>query len=1208
MHDDSHGYTDKKNSARYFTTHRSITWVLAALVCLWGAYAYWKMPKRKDPDIPVRAAAVVASWPGASTEKVEALLARPIENKLAENAHVDRIESTVRTGTAIVVVTLDQKVVDTAKAFDDMWLKLDTLKSLPEGSRLDFIKDFGDTVTLMLTVASPSLGDVDRQLRAEGLRRSLATARAGAPGPRAALLASFPASLRMNELRKVLPLLQVALAARGASDFRAVEAPGMLGLDFRTTLTDAELKAFAADFGRDRLHRGERHPDARGPILVRDPAGIEAALAAIGGDKYSLRELDQMTEEIQRRLRRVSSVSKVDRSGVVPERVWLTYSQEKLASYGVAPAALAQALKSHNITTPGGAFDLDDKTVRVDASGEFASEAEIGDVPVPTGNGASLHIRDLVEVNRDYERPARYANMLTHRQADGSWHTARAITLGVSMRAGGQIGQFAREVDAALAEVKTRLPEDLVVARTSDQPRQVDENVDLFMSSLYEAIAIVVLVAFVGFWEWRSAVLLSVSIPLTLLMTFGIIHVLGIDIQQISIASLIIALGLLVDDPVVAGDAIKVELTNGQPRQTAAWLGPTKLAKAIMFATLTNMVAYLPFLSLPEDAGRFIYSLPIVMTAALVASRIVSMWFIPMFGYYLLRAPSRPRPAGIPTRGVLALYARAASWAIDHRWKVLGAALVLLVAGGLGVRSLKQSFFPKDLQYLFYVDVWLPEDAPISATGAAADQAAQIIRETSGAWAKQHPPEAHGKRDAAGHAPGQPEAIESVTAFIGGGGPRFWFSVAPEQRQTNYAQLVVQMKDKHQTSQFVVPLQRALSARVPGARIDVRLLEAGPPVGVPISIRLAGEDIGVLRAQAEKVTRLLTGIPVIERVRDNWGAEMLSLRLEVDGDRAARAGLTNHDVASSSSAALNGAMVGQLRDGDDTIPIVARLVGTERQSVTDLQNLYVHSNAGRRAPLRQLSTLSYGSASERVVRRNHLRTITVSGFPVAGVLPSEVLEKAMPGIEAVQKQLPPGYTLEIGGEREEQVKGFRNLAVVLLISVVAIFVALVFQFKSAIKPVIVFAAIPFGVMGALVSLRVMGTPFGFMAFLGVISLIGVIVSHVIVLFDFIEEKHEEGEPLRQALVEAGIARLRPVAITVAATVLGLIPLALHGGPLWEPLCYAQIGGLTIATCVTLLLVPVLYAVFVLDLKWVKWTTKAQVPAGAPSGEARALAA
>jgi multidrug efflux pump subunit AcrB len=407
--------------------------------------------------------------------------------------------------------------------------------------------------------------------------------------------------------------------------------------------------------------------------------------------------------------------------------------------------------------------------------------------------------------------------------------------------------------------------------------------------------------------------------------------------------------------------------------------------------------------------------------------------------------------------------------------------------------------------------------------------------------------------------------------------------------QLNYAQIIIQVKDKHDTHALVPPLQQALSGAIPGARLDVKQLETGTPIKFPVAIRISGEDSRTLQVLAAEVKAIFRTIPQVDRIRDNWGVESLMVRLRIDPDRANLAGVSNLEVAASSAAGMNGYQVGALREGDKLIPVKARLRLEERSRLSDLQNLYVYSTQGeQRVPLGLISQIDYQLLTEKICRRQHFRTIEVACFPVAGVLPSEVLSQVLPALKRFQHHLPPGYKMEIGGEQEEQEKGFGDLTIVMVISVTLIYLALVFQFKDAIKPLIVFATIPYGMVGALLGLLVMGQPFGFMAFLGIVSLVGVIVSHEIVLFDFIEEKHAEGEPLFDALLDSGILRLRPVAITVGATVIALVPLALHGGPLWQPLCYAQIGGLLVATVISLVLVKVFYAICVIDLKIIKW--------------------
>ena len=1184
----AHGHTDDEtiarthNTARFFTESRHIAWVLLLATMVWGVYGYWRMPQRKDPDIPIRMALVLVPWPGIEAEKIEQLVTRRIEEKIGENARVEKIESNTRTGLTAVYITLLDGEKNVGKELDDIKLKLDGIHDLPDGAGpIIFQKDFGDTAALMLTVASPRITQTEVALRARSLEQAIVQARAGRPGgTRVTLAHGLPSSINPHVGREAVDLfIRFATADGLIADAQMLEGPGFIGVDAATSQDDGTIQRYVQTFLQQRLHASEMHPDAWPPILVRDPKETAAKLAVVAGDKYSYRELDDFTDLITRSLKGLPVVSKVTRSGLLDERIFLEYSQERIASYGVSPSALRNALSARNITSAGGVLEVGTKNFTIAPSGEFQSEKELEQVLVTANNGRRIYLRDVADVSRAYVSPPTFLNFYTARTDDGHWRRSRGITLAVQMRSGQQIGDFGRAVDARLEDLRQQLPNDLIMARTSDQPRQVEEHVHLFMNSLYEAIVLVVLVSLIGFWEWRSALLMALSIPITLAMTFGMLSMLGVDLQQVSIASLIIALGLLVDDPVVAGDAIKRDLAKGHSPLIAAWLGPTKLANAILFATITNIVAYLPFLLLPGDTGRFLVTLPVVITASLVASRIVSMTFIPLLGYYLLKPKAEPSIEERRKSGFASMYYRFGRLAIQHRWAFLAASLTLLAGGAFIAGQLKQSFFPKDLQYLSYVDVWLPEDAPLFATRQVTTQVEEIIRDVTDEYGRTHAAKGEPSRD----------VVKSLTTFVGGGGPRFWLSAAPEPSQLNYAQVLIEVYDKHDTAHLIGPLQEALDARIAGARIDVRQLETGAAVGIPVSLRVSGEDIHTLRTIADQVASVLRQTPIAARVRDNWGPESFAVRLNTDAERANLSGLTNMEVASASASAINGARLSVLREGDRQIPIVARMRMEQRAELSDVRSLYVLSDrGGQSVPLEAISSIAYEMRTEKLQRRNQFRTITVAAFPAEGHLPSEVLASAMPRVAEIQRTLPPGYTLEIGGEREEQVKQFRNLAIIMAMSIAMIFLALVIQFKHAVKPFIVFAAIPFGAAGALFTLWLMGAPFGFMAFLGIASLIGVIVSHIIVLFDFIEEMHEQGKPLEEALLDAGIVRLRPVLITVAATVIALFPLAAHGGPLWEPMCYAQIGGLTVATFVTLLVVPVLYAIFVRDLKLVKW--------------------
>ncbi len=1201
------------NVARFFTEHRQVSMILLIATFLWGWYGYHQMPKRKDPDIPVRVAAAQCQWPGATAEQVEQLVTRPMEQAAAQNTTIRPhspsnfgIRSLSFPGLSIVYIQLADNVKDKSKEFSDINLKMNQLNAqLPYGAGpIQFNSNFGDTAALMLTVASPKVTPTEVALRAIAIRKAIIQTRAqlpkNSPQPRVSVIYAFPLAVAPGPVRTTFESLANIAKRNGTLlDMRFFDGPGYVGLDASTSVDDQTIRQRGEQLIRNNLHRSELYPDAWQPAIIRDPTNTEAELARVAGAKYSYRQLDNYTDLIQRTLQGVPETSTVTRSGVLKEQIYLDYSQQRLAQYGYDPSKLKDILNAQNITLPAGSLEVGPQDLTINPSGLFPDAPAIGNVIIGVSSSNSpVYLRDLVDISRTYESPPTFLNYLTWRDDGGQWIRSRAISLGINMRSGQQIDLFGKHVQEKLDGIKHYLPDDLVIVPTSSQPVQVKEQIDLFMDALYEAIGLVVIVSLIGFWEWRSAVLMAISIPITLAMTFGTIYMLGIDIQQVSVASLIIALGLLVDDPVVAGDSIKRMLAEGQPRIIAPWLGPTKIATAILYATITNIVAYLPFLMITGTTGEFIYSLPVVMTVALIASRLASMTFIPLLGYYLLRPNKDPEPSieERRTKGFTGFYAKTAKFAIEHRWKVAIASLAFLVLGGFLFSQLKTSFFPDDVQYWSYIDVWLPNDANFDATNDAAQRVELIVREQAALYGKDHP-----QKDGS-------EVLKYITTWVGGGGPRFWFSANPQAKQLNYAQVLVQVTNKDITPAFVDQVQPILSKELPGVRCDFRQLQTNP-INYPVEIRVvsqadvstaqSAQDIAEMRRIASQVVDIVSSAVEARRVRNEWQKESFQVQLNINPDRANLAGITNLDVANSATSALSGTPVTTLQDGDKNIPVVARLKLDERSKLSDIQNLYVYSSSSQDAtkvPLVQISDISNSMMTDRIVRIDHFREMSIYAFPAPGHLASEITAVALPKLREFEKTMPPGYKIEIGGEYNKQQDGFRNLALVLAISVLAIYLALLFQFNNAVKPLLVFAAAPYGVVGAILGLWIMRTSFGFMAFLGIASLIGVIVSHVIVLFDFIEEMHAQGEPFEEAVIDAGIIRLRPVMITVSATVLALFPLAMHGGPLWQPLCYAQIGGLTVATFITLLMVPVLYSIFVLDLKILTWDEKQKTAA------------
>src|SRR5580658_2828750 len=929
------------NTSRYFVEHRQIAWASLFGVVIWGIYGYFSMPQRKDPEIPVRVAVAACQWPGASAQEVEQLVTRPIEQTIAQNKTVHPpsaadygIRSISLPGASFVYVQLSEETKDSRTQFSDINLKLQSLDGrLPTGATpVQFQSDFGDTAAMMMTIASPPIDDLEIEMRARSVEELIKSARAFSGHsklPSVSIVYAYPLSLSQAGITSVTEDFRRRAEQAGILEqSQIITGRGFTGVDGRTKYDDARIAEFLANYIATRLQSSEFEPDVAPPVIIRDVAETRAKLASVAGSKYSYAQLDDFTDLIGRTLLGVTQTSRVERKGVLPQAIYLDYSQQRLAAYGFQAGDLSRILNARNITLPGGSVEAGGRDIHIDTSGQFENARSIGNVVVgAAGPGAPVYLRDLVQISRGYQTPASYLNYYSWSDKAGAPHRSRAITLAVYMRSGEQIQKFGASVDQKLEQVRATLPPDLIIARTSDQPLQVKENIDLFMEALYEAILLVVLIALIGFWEWRSALLMAISMPITLAMTFGMAHLVSIDLQQVSIATLIIALGLLVDDPVVANDAIKRELAAGISPLNAAWLGPTKLARAILYATATNIIAYLPFLMLTGSTGDFLYSLPVVMTAALVSSRLASMTFIPLLGYYLLRAPKKKEPTIAERRqkGFYGFYYNLAQGAIRFRWAVFALSLCFLIGGGLVATRLKSQFFPEDVQYWSYVDVWLPNDAPLSLTDQTAQQTEKIVRRVVAEFEHSHP---------AKH-----NLLTSVTTFVGGGGSRFWFSVSPEQQQKNYSQVLIQLSEKEVTPEILQPLQSALSAEIPGAYVTLHQLQTNP-VEFPVEVRISGisdvdpirepQDNNNLRRLAGNVQDILRVAPGVEVVQNDWFEESPEVKLIIDPDRANLAGITNRDVANSATAAINGNTVTALREGNQQIPVIVRLQATDR--------------------------------------------------------------------------------------------------------------------------------------------------------------------------------------------------------------------------------------------------------------------------------------
>ena len=1184
--------------SQYFVYKRPIAWTVLVFTVVWGANAYFAMPQRQDPLIQVRNAVVQTPYPGATPLEVEQEVTRKVEKKLAENPAVEHVSSLSRQGLSVVYVDLYDTIKDSEPVWQDLENKLSAMSDLPtvDGgpARPSLNKDFGETVAIMLTVSSPPVSDFEVKQRAQRIAARLGEARKSRPEASRARRYSgvlvHPSTVDPELVERLGKGLLSRLNDHGfAEDGAYLAMPGAGAVDFALPAPrdEAALRRELEQWRAEILGAGLGHPDLWPALLVHDTSELEATLKHFAQEepggiaRYFYEELRRFADMIQDRLRQSKRVGKIEQIGTLDEAIHLYYSDHRLGALGLDLNAIGRKLSERNISHPEGTVELAAQNLPVKTSGKIAREGELGDVVIEVRDGSPVYLRDIVEIVRGYEDPARILNFRSvkeetepgHGEASQRLWTTRAITLSVKQVKGTQISEFDQDIKNALASLQGVLPDDLRIERSSNEPEQVVKKIEEFDESFLEAVIIVVFVCLL-FMEWRSALLVALSIPITVAMTLGFCQMMGVDLQQISIAALIIALGLLVDDPVVAGDAINRELAKGTPRDVAAWLGPQKLSRAILYATITNCVAFLPLLMVDGVVGEFIWSLPVVVTASLVASRLVSMTFIPLLGYYMLKGQSGME-AGLDDGSGGSRFARLyngfSELCMNHKWASLTISAVALGAGLSLIPWIGTNFFPKDLQTAFTVNLYLPEGTPIRETKNETMKTLATIDRLIG------------------------DDVEAYTTFVGAGGPRFWLSIIPEQSTSGYAQVIVHTRDARKTDAIAKRLKRELPPELTAARVHVQQLDTGPPIGIPIQVRVQGPDLATLRRLGEQVKGFLRDDAGSDNIQDDWDPESLQMALRVDPDRANMAGVSNQDVASLMNTALSGASPTYVRERDRLIPVTFRLRPDERNRLGDLRTLNLISpSTGARVPLEQVATLKPELIAPRIARRDHERCITVKSDTVPGVLASKVVDTLDARLREAAKQWPPGYRYSFGGEKDEQGKGFASMTRAMIVSILAIYLALVLQFNSLSKPLVVFAAVPFGMVGGLMGLLIFDVPLGFFALLGLSSLAGVIISHVIVLFEYIEEAHERGEPLRRAVIDAALVRLRPVLVTVLATVGGLIPLAIKGGPLWEPLCYVQIIGLLSATLVTKVVVPVIYVIFVEDLKWISWGTPGEL--------------
>ena len=919
-----------------------------------------------------------------------------------------------------------------------------------------------------------------------------------------------------------------------------------INLNLEDNLQDTEkfwskLRLDMAELKKTDLPHG-----VQGPIVDYDFGDTVAVLLAIHSDNYGYRELKDYAERIESAIRRIRAVSKVKRIGEQKEEIDVSSSLSRLVQYSVTPDQVMKALEGRNMVHYAGAVPTERGKPPIQATGAFEGEEQIRRVMIDVSRtGQPVYIGDLANVDRVYKDPTQYARS----------RGERAILLSVEMQEGNNIVDFGKELHASLDRLRPLLPPDLKIDFVADQPTVVADRVKHFVREFGIAIASVILVTMV-LLPFRVALVSAVAIPVTIAATFGLLNAFGIELHQVSIAALIVVLGMVVDDAIVIADNYIELLDHGVPRPEAAWRSATELAVPVLTATLTIICSFLPFLILSGATGEFIRALPLTVAIALSTSYIVGMLLTPMLSQFFIRqglhnseaATGRKRRRS-PLEIMQVIYNRAI--VVAMRWKTAAVAfgVFAVAAGAFVLNHVPERFFPFAERDQFVVDVWLPEGWKVEATEAVVKRIEDVL--------------SHEKE------------VVNYTSFIGSSFPRFYYNVNPQLPDKNYAQLLVSTESAEVTPKLVRELRLRLAQAAPEARVFISELQQGPVQEAAIEVRLTGDDQDVLRYWGDHVAHLLERTPGSLDVHSDWREDAYRLKVNLRQEVANRLGFTNATIGQVLAGGFEGEPVSTYWEGERDIAVTLRLEPARRQTFNDVANTYVMSPVtGARVPLDSIATVSPVWDSGRIVRRNGVRTLTIRSWSQGGILPSQVLERVRPVTDKLP--LPPGYRVWYGGEVENQNDTFPEMVHALLISSIAIYLILMFQFRSVVDPLVVMAAIPLGLLGASIGLMVTHNPFGFTGFLGIVSLGGVVVRNSIILVDYTRERMKEGVPIEEAAIEAGERRLRPIFLTTMAAAVGVTPMILSGSSMWSPLGSTIAFGLIGSMFFTLVVIPVLY--------------------------------
>ena len=888
----------------------------------------------------------------------------------------------------------------------------------------------------------------------------------------------------------------------------------------------------------------------RGPIVNSDFGDTEAMVIALESNKASYAELKMYAQKLEDYLRTIPAASKIKRVGEQKEQIVVSSSSEKLSQYGVSLQQVVKVLQSQNSINATGSVKTEQSKTPLYTNGFYNTENDLANQIVGASqSGSTVKVSDVASLKRDYAEPQ---SIIT---VNGN----KAILLSIQMHEGNNIVQFGDEVNKKIDAVKQVLPSEVKITTIVNQPHLVDENVSHFIHEFFLAILSVIVVV-VLLLPLRIAAVAATAIPMTVAVTFAIMHALGIELHQVSLAALILVLGMVVDDAIVIADNYVELLDEGVERWTAAWRSASDLVIPVLAATITIIASFMPMILLNGSVGEFIFALPITVAVALASSFIVAMLLTPMLCYMFIKKGLHQHGENEKkTRKSLLDYMQIGynnllEWCVKHPIATIISSIIpILLAGLLFKAGVRQLFFPSAERNQFVVELWMPTGTKLEKTNQAILKAEALI-----------------KGD---------KRVLSYATFTGTAAPRFYYNFSPEFPTTNYAQILINTTTDKTAEDLAEELSNKVEMAIPEGTTFVKLMQQGSPLKAPVEVRIIGDDINHLKDLSNQVSNILKKASGSKFVRSDFGEDYYGFGIKLK-EEANRLGFTTTSISQTVYTGFSGAAISTMYEGNNAVDIVLRLDENSRKNTDDLANTYMKSPVtGANVPLRQIADIVPEWQAGKIMHRNGVRTLTVQSELAEGVLPAELVKVVQPEINKLQ--LPSGYRIEYGGEDANKKETFSQLVTVLMVSLVLIFFILLFQFRNLKESAIVMLTIPLSLFGAILGLYATGNNFSFTAFIGLISLSGIVVRNAIILVDHTNELMKHGMDIRSAAIESGKRRLRPIFLTAMAAAIGVVPMIISHSPMWAPSASVLAFGVVWSMLMALLSVPVLY------IGWIK---------------------